>query len=292
MKASHDSLPGADAALGRLHSALAEGRVDEAVVIAQEAAGEAPHDARVIAGLATALKRAGRVAEARSVLTDAPPELTGTSGDRVEMAALCLREGIAEPAKEILRSTLEADHSNVRAAELLARAYLTERDFAAVAAVCEPFRSRGATAPTLLRLLAAAYENVSDLEQAADCAHHYTLAAPLDPRGHYHLGTLEHRLGNLPDAMDRYDLTIELGSHDPQLMSAAADGIRALDAVQIRQISALAATDTGFRLTMDRDLSGALEEAGFLLSDEGLALIAGMDLEALMRSRPGGSHIH
>ncbi len=292
LTAIHDNLPRANRALAKLRSALTEGRLDEAVAIAQEAVGAAPHYAAAIAGLATALKRAGRDAEARSVLTEAPSDVLGSTGDRLDMAAVCLREGVSEPAMEILRMTLEANQRDDRAAELLARAYLTQNNFAAVVAVCGPFHARGKATPTLLRLLAAAYERLSDLQSAEDCAHMYSEAAPLDPRGHYHLATLEHRLGNVAEAMDRYDLAIELGGADPKLATAASDGIRALDALQLRQITAQAGRDPGFRIALQRDITGTLDELGFVLSEEGVALLASMDLDSLAATDPGATRQH
>ncbi len=292
MTAIHDNLARADRALVKLRSALSEGRVDEAVAIGEEAVGAAPDYAPAIAGLASALKRAGRDDEARGVLVDAPSTVLGSTGDRVEMAAFCLREGVPEPAMEILRTTLEANRRDGRAAELLARAYLTENDFGAVVAVCEPFRARGQATPTLLRLLAAAHERLSDLRAAEECAHMYSEAAPLDPRGHYHLATLEHRLGNVGEAMDRYDLAIELGGADQKLANAAADGIRALDALQLRQVTAIASRDPGFRIALQRDLPGTLDENGFVLSDEGMSLLSSMDLSTLTATDPGATRYH
>jgi len=289
----HDAVQRAEAALVKLQSALAEERVEEAVAWAQEAVGAAPQYTRAISGLARALKLAGRHAEARRVLSDAPHDLAGTTGDLVEMATLCLREGVQEPAKEILRCALESDPERERVAEVLAGVYLTERDPAATVAVCEPFRARGRTTPLLLRLQAAAYEQLNDLVGALDCARMYTQLAPLDPRGHYHLGSLEHRLGHLAEAMERYELVLDLDGGSSEAVAAASEGIRALDAIQLRQITSLAVNDQTFRIALARDAREALESRGFVLSDEGLAILANIDPAMIAREgRAGGYDYH
>jgi Flp pilus assembly protein TadD len=287
---TQDPVARADAALTKLQTALAEDRIDEAVAWAKEAVGAAPRYTRAISGLATALKRAGKHAEARRVLTDAPPDLAGSTGDLVEMATFCLREGVQNSAKEILRCALEADPSRERVAEVLTGVYLSERDAAAAIAVCEPFRARGASTPLLLRLQAAAYEQLGDLSFAMDCARMYARVAPLDPRGHYHLGSLEHRMGNIPEAMERYELAFDLDGGNSEVAAAASDGIRALDAIQLRQITALAATDQVFRVALARDMREALDARGFVLSDEGYAILANIDLDMIARDARGGGY--
>ncbi len=286
----HEAVERAEAALLKLQAALAEDRVDDAVALAQEAVGAAPQYPRAISGLARALKQAGRHAEARRVLTSAPSALAGTTGDLVEMATLCLREGAQEPAKEILRVALEGDPSRERVAEVLAGVYLSERDPAAAIAVCEPFRARGQVTPLLLRLQAAAYEQLEDLSSAMDCARMYTQLAPLDPRGHYHLGSLEHRLGHLPEAMERYELVLDLDGSASEVAAAASDGIRALDAIQLRQITSLAGSDQTFRIALARDVREALESRGFVLSDEGVAILANIDPSMISRESRGGGY--
>jgi len=290
---TQDSLALADAALVKFEAALAENRVDEAIALAREAVGAAPRYTRAISGLATALKRAGRNAEARCVLTNAPANLAGTTGELVAIANLCLREGVQESAKEILRCALEADPSRIRVAELLGGVYLSERDPAATVAVCEPFRARGAATPLLLRIQAAAYEQLNDLPSAMDCARMYTHLAPLDPRGHYHLASLEHRMGNLPEAMERYELALDLDGGNTEITMAATDGIRALDAIQLRQVAALAASDQVFRIALAKEPRDALESRGFTLSDEGVAILANVDLSTIERDfRTGGREFH
>ena len=286
----HDEMARAEAALVKLRTALAEDRADDAVALAQEAVGAAPRYTRAISGLARALKLAGRHAEARRVLTSAPPDLAGTTGDLVEIATLCLREGVQEPAKEILRCALEADPGRERVAEVLAGVYLSERDPVAVIAVCEPFRARGQATPLLLRLQAAAHEQLEDLPSAMECARMYTQLAPLDPRGHYHLGSLEHRLGHLAEAMERYELVLDLDGGGSEAAAAASDGIRALDAIQLRQITSLAASDQTFRIALAREARDALESRGFVLSDEGLAILSNIDPEMIAREARGGGY--
>jgi tetratricopeptide (TPR) repeat protein len=287
---TQDPVARADAALTKLQTALAEDRIDEAVAWAKEAVGAAPRYTRAIYGLATVLKRAGKHAEARRVLNDAPPDLAGTTGDLVEIATFCLREGVQDSAKEILRRALEADPKRERVAEVLTGVYLSERDAAAAIAVCEPFRARGASTPLLLRLQAAAYEQLGDLPSAMDCARMYGRVAPLDPRGHYHLGSLEHRMGNIPEAMERYELAFDLDGGNSEVAAAASDGIRALDAIQLRQITALAATDQGFRVALGRDMREALDARGFVLSDEGYAILSNIDLDMIARDARGGGY--
>ena len=286
----HEAVEQAEAALVKVRHALDEDRVEDAVAWAREAVGVAPGYTRAISGLARALKQAGRGAEARRVLADAPPDLAGTTGDLVEMATLCLREGAQEPAKEILRCALEADPRRERVAEVLAGVYLSERDPAAVIAVCEPFRARGESTPLLLRLQAAGHEQLGDLPSALDCARLYAQIAPLDPRGHYHLGSLEHRLGHLAEAMERYELVLDLDGGSSEAVEAASEGIRALDAIQLRQITALAVSDQTFRIALARDARDALESRGFVLSDEGLAILANLDPEMIVRETRGGGY--
>lgn len=287
MTSPQDNLARADAALVKLRVALIEGRVEDAVALGEEAVGAAPHYLRAIAGLVAALKQAGRDDDAKRVLNEVPPDTSGSSADVLAIARICLREGVQATAREVLRSALEADPTRHRVAELLASTYYAEGDIAGVVAVCEPFRMRGKATPTLLRLLSAAYEKLDDLEAAANCAALYAEAAPLDPNGHYHLATLEHRAGNARQALERYYLAIDLSGGDGELEMSASDGIRSLDALQLRQIATLVASDATFRIAVERDAQVALDERGFALSEEGLAVLSSLDLEAM--GRPGAA---
>lgn len=288
MASPQDNLARADAALVKLKSALIDGRVEEAVALGEEAVGAAPRYARAITGLVLALKRAGRHDEAKRVLDGVPPDPSGSPGDVLTIANLCLREGAPGTAKEMLRSALEADPRRGRVAELLAGTYYAEGDLAGVVAVSEPFRTRGRATPTLLRLVSAAYEKLNDLQSATDCARLYAQVAPLDAHGHYRLGALEHRAGNAQEAMDRYYMALELSGGDAEIEVSASEGIRALDAFQLRQIAGLVANDPTFRIALDRDPQAALEERGFALSEEGLAVLANLDLDAMRRGGAGG----
>ncbi|MGQ9732456.1 MAG: tetratricopeptide repeat protein [Candidatus Zipacnadales bacterium] len=290
MALTYEGLAQAEAALAKSRAALAENRLEEAIALAREAVGAAPHYTRAISSLAKALKRAGRHAEVRRLLTEAPDQLAGSPGDLAAMAAFCLREGVQDSAREILRCALEADPTHRRVAELLAGLYLAERNPVAAIAVCEPFRARGEASPALLRLQAVAYERLEDYSAALDCARLYVHAAPLDPRGYYHLATLEQRLGHIAEAFERYELAIDLDGGATEITSAAMMGVRALDAIQLRQITALAATDMLFRLALAKDPQEALESRGFVLSEEGLSLLASLDLASLRRGIGGSGY--
>jgi Flp pilus assembly protein TadD len=283
----------ADAALRQAQTALNENRLDDAVALAKQAVGVAPRYTRAISGLATALLRAGQGAEARQVLSTASGGLAGSTGDLVEIATFCLREGVQDSAKQILRFALETDPGRSRVAEVLAGIYLAEHDPAAALAVCEPFRARGEATPVLLRLQAVALEQVDDLRAALDCARLYAQVAPLDPRGHFHLGSLEHRLGNIPEAVERYELAVDLDGGHSDITAAATDGLRALDAIQLRQITGLLVSDPVFRVAVTKDVRDALETRGFTLSEEGLAVLSSLDLNLLTREpRTGGYETH
>lgn len=282
-----DNLPQADEALAKLRTALDEGRVDDAVALGREAVDAAPRYLRAISGLVTALRGAGDDAEIRRVLNAVPADLAASPRELVVAAEMCLSQGAEGTAREMLRTALEAEPTRAPTAELLGRVLFAEGDIAGVVAVCEPFRLRGRATPTLLRMLAAAYEQMGDLPLALERARAYALVAYLDPHAHYHLGTLEHRAGDIREAMDRYQLALALAGADGDLAAAASDGMRALDALQLRQITALAASDPAFRLALTRDARDALDTRGFQLSEEGLALLSTMDLEALIRSGAG-----
>ncbi len=287
MSAIQDDFPQADEALTKLRVALDEGRVEDAVALGRAAVGAAPRYLRAISGLVAALRSAGEEAEILRVLSAVPADLVASPRELLAGAELCLSQGAEGTAKEMLRSALEGEPTRAETAELLARLLFAEGDTAGVVAVCEPFRLRGRTTPTLLRMLAAAYEQTGDLETALERARAYALAAYLDPHAHYHLATLEHRTGDVREAMDRYQLALALAGPDGELAGAASDGLRALDALQLRQITALAASDAAFRLLLSRDPREALDSRGFQLSDEGFALLSTMDLEALVRSGIG-----
>lgn len=279
----------ADAALTKLWAALAENRTDDAIALGHEAVGAAPGYTRAISGLVSALQLAGRKAEVRRVLDSVPPKLSGSTAELVEMARLCLREGAHESAKQILLTALDTAPENTRVAEVLAEVHLSEHDFAAAAALCHSFRARGLATPLMLRLLASAYEQLNDLPAAIECARLYTREAPLDPRGHYHLASLEHRAGNVHAAMERYELALSLDGAN-EIAAAAVEGIRALDAVQLRRITALAAADSAFRIALARNPREAIEARGFILSDEGLALLMSLDPSTISRDAHGSGY--
>jgi hypothetical protein len=100
-------------------------------------------------------------------------------------------------------------------------------------------------------------------------------------------------MGHIPEAMERYELAVDLDAGNTEITMAATDGIRSLDAIQLRQVAALAAADQAFRIGLARDARDALETRGFVLSDEGLAILSNIDLDVIARdARGGGYDIH
>jgi tetratricopeptide (TPR) repeat protein len=287
----HDNLPQAEEALGKLRAALDEGRLEEAIRFGREAVDAAPRYPGAIRGLVAALGSAGEEVEARRVLDAVPDDLAASPGELVELAEVCLSHGAQSTALEMLRTALESEPTCAPTAELLARVLFASGDTVGVVAVCEPFRMRGGATPMLRRMLAAAYEQLGDLAKARERAEEYARVAYLDPHAHYHLGTLEHRAGNFGEAMRRYHLAMDLGESDAEIGAAASDGIRALDAMQIRHVTALAGQDAAFLLALSRDPREALEHRGFALSEEGLAILASMDLRSVARG-PAGTPGH
>ncbi len=125
------------------------------------------------------------------------------------------------------------------------------------------------TSPTdipLLALLTAACEHAGEVTRAREAALRWVEVAPLDSYAHYKLALIEQRLQNYHAAADRLAIAANVSEPDDDVALAARDALRALDALQMRQVAALAEVDLCFRLKLSGDPEEALGERGFSLT--------------------------
>ncbi len=174
---------------------------------------------------------------------------------------------------------------------MLAEYHLAEGQPEQAISVLEPVYQRAALHPTALPLLVVAYEQVGRFDAAHRVAARYVQEAPLDPYSHFKLAVLEQRAGSVGKAMARYQLAYQLAGDDQGVGEAAREGIRTLDAIQLQQITALAATNAVFRIALKRNLVEALEKHGFSLTENGMAMLASVDIDTLAEHFPSSGHL-
>jgi len=246
---------------------------------------------RFAARIAVVFRRAGELEQALRIAGNLVDADGAELGDLLELAELCVAADRPDAAQRLLEAALRVDPSCARAAEMLAEGHLAAGAPEQAVALLEPLYHRGALRPTGLGVLAMAHERLGRPDAAYRLAIRYAQAIPLDPYGHFKLAVLEQRAGAVGRAMARYQLALELAGDDDGLREAARDSIRTLDAIQLQQITALAAASPLFRLRLRHNTPEALEHHGFALTDLGRAMLASVDLDDLAEFAPTSRHV-
>jgi len=247
--------------------------------------------ARFAARIAVVFRRAGEVQQALQIAGNLGDAEGAEAGDLLELAELCLAADQPATAHRLLEAAVREDPTSARATEMLAESHVAGGAPEAALAALEPLYHRGALRPTGLSVLAMAYERLGRPDAAYRVAVRYAQAVPLDPYGHFRLAVLEQRAGAAGRAMARYQLAFELSGDDDGVREAARDSIRTLDAIQLQQITALAAASPLFRLRLKHNAADALDHHGFSLTDQGRAMLSTVDLDDLAEFAPSSRHV-
>ncbi len=123
----------------------------------------------------------------------------------------------------------------------------------------------------ILRVMTLVCESLGENDAAHAAAHLWAQTCPADATAHYHLALAELQRGRSAEARSRLALALRLTGGTPELVAHCLRIIADLDAIQLRQIRALAEVDAAFALTLQRDPEAALADRGFSLSQIALS---------------------
>lgn len=273
---------------------IEQGDYQRAVETARHALKLDPASATARVDLAVALKHQGSLDEANAALDEVQGELPADPDRLCEMAEIRMSEGRLAQATAILHRALEVAPYHEAAIEMLAEAYVHLDDCPKAIETCQRSRRAGAARIPILDIMILASERSGELDAWLQYATELVQLCPMDAYAHYRLGVACQRRGDYPAAMERYGLAADLAGDDQQVAQSAEEAIEALDSIQQQQILALAGSNPVFRLQLQRDLEAALRDHGFRLTDEGMHLLASLDIEDLSRG-PGpvrGGTVH
>ncbi len=137
--------------------------------------------------------------------------------------------------------------------------------------------------------LGAAYIALGNIEGAMRVATELIRLDPSNASHRFNRAHLYQHLGEVQLAIEEFEMVVAI-SNDPELISNSQEQIEALDALQIRQIVALAFEDSLFRMELLRNPAYAIHSKCYYLSDNGLALLQDNVIEHLaslgLSSRP------
>lgn len=119
--------------------------------------------------------------------------------------------------------------------------------------------------------LSVSYLQLGRLDKALQVTGEMVWLDPLNPGHHFRRGLLFQQQGNLTAAVGEYSRALDMAHPESETYEDAEEALEVLDDGQTRQILLLASEDRLFLLKLRRDLSEAVQDRGFSLSEEGLA---------------------
>ena len=124
--------------------------------------------------------------------------------------------------------------------------------------------------------LSVAYLQIGKVDKALQVTGEMVWLDPLNPGHHFRRGLLFQQQGNLSAAVSEYSRALDMAHPESETYQDAEEALELLDDEQTRQILLLASEDWFFLLKLRRDLSEAVSERCFCLSEEGLARLTYM----------------
>ncbi len=183
------------------------------------------------------------------------------------------RGGDIKAALRTLENALEinshaAQHTRIELWLALAEANLSAQNWQLGAQACGEVLRLDSRHHAALELLATAYLQSNELENAVDIMEQLLMLSPRDPLHRLKLATLLQLQGKLGEASAEFQRVLDLYPDMP-FAEDASEAVEALDRLQTQQILMMAAEQSTFRLNLERQFDLALAEGGFYLSDNG-----------------------
>ncbi|MDQ2800938.1 MAG: tetratricopeptide repeat protein [Armatimonadota bacterium] len=119
-------------------------------------------------------------------------------------------------------------------------------------------------------VLSVSYLQLGQISKALQVTGEMIWLDPLNPNHHFRRGLLFQQQGNLKAAVGSYGRALDMAHPESETYEDAEEALEILDDSQTRQILLLASEDRLFLLKLRRDLTEAVEERGFCLSEEGM----------------------
>lgn len=225
--------------------------------------------------LAESLKEMGDINGALNALLTALSSAAQDPQLKVKASELFRILGETRRAIELMEEALkELDDPNIRIA--LAELYMDIGNYAKVVEHCKEALKKNKNDPLLLDILAFAYLQLGELDEAIQVLVRLAHIAPTDVFTRFKLATLYHQKGAYAKAMREYQRVIALEPNG-LLSEPARAAIQQLDEIQLQQVFMLSAEDPVFRTKLLRDPIKALSERGFYLTEASLEMLKNLD---------------
>ncbi len=119
--------------------------------------------------------------------------------------------------------------------------------------------------------LSISHLQLGQIERALQVTGEMVWLDPSNPGHHFRRGLLFQQQGNLQAAVGEYGRALDMAHPESETHADAEEAMEMLDDRQTRQILLLASEDRLFLLKLRRDLTEAVTERGFFLSEDGMA---------------------
>jgi tetratricopeptide (TPR) repeat protein len=119
-------------------------------------------------------------------------------------------------------------------------------------------------------VLSVSYLQLGKFDKALQMTGEMIWLDPLNPNHHFRRGLLFQQQGNLRAAVGAYGRALDMSNPESETYQDATEAVEILDDNQTRQILLLASEDRLFLLKLRRDLTEAVQERGFFLSEDGM----------------------
>lgn len=119
-------------------------------------------------------------------------------------------------------------------------------------------------------VLSVSYLQLGKFDKALQMTGEMIWLDPLNPNHHFRRGLLYQQQGNLRAAVGAYGRAQDMSHPESETYEDAEEALEILDDSQTRQILLLASEDRLFLLKLRRDLTEAVQERGFFLSEDGM----------------------
>jgi tetratricopeptide (TPR) repeat protein len=229
----------------------------------------------------------GRLSEAIRSLKSAIRFGADPAACYLQLASLYHIQQKIHEALDAASKAVDFAPDNVTAWEALVGLYMENRDYVhAIDAGRELLKRAPHHIPTR-DMLHSAYVNLGNMEAAMRVVNEQIRIDPSNPNHHYSRAMLYMHTDEIGMAIEEFERTAQM-TNDEELLDAVYQQIEALDMFQIEKIVILAVEDDIFRAKLSRNLSEAIQEKGFTLSEDGIDHLTALCSQGLTDVRMDG----
>lgn len=206
-----------------------------------------------------------------------------------KLAELYEKEYKYDKALECINHAISLYPNNIELREIAIEIALEQGYSILVEKYCNELLNMNPLNITARAALYTVYINRAEFSEALRIATEMVRLDPSSADNHYCRAFALNELGNINATI--YELSQLLETcNDEEMEAEARRAIDYLDAIQIRQVLALAMEDALFRMKLIRNPEDALSERGYFISDFGIALLNRLQYDAISDLHSGRRH--